>query len=85
MLKQHCEVELNEETGEGYILIRDEMTYAQVRATLTGLAERGWNEVDPDEAVEPHEFADGGLGVKSYLYQDQEGQEVADGVAAAGR
>jgi hypothetical protein len=78
------EIELDHETGEGYILIRDEAAYAGVLSALQELVEQGWVEVDPDE-VELYEFADGGVGVKSWLYKEENEQEVTDGVTAVGR
>jgi hypothetical protein len=85
MQSTDCYVELNTETGEGHILIPDQAEYPLVQAILDSLAKQGWLEVDPDDAVEPHEFEDGSVGVKSYLYKDQEVQEVSVGVAASGR
>lgn len=81
----HYVIELDHESGEGCILIRDSAPYELVEGALAELATRGWHEVDPEEAMEPHEFADGGLGVKVYLYQEHQDQEVANGIATTGR
>jgi hypothetical protein len=63
------QVVLDENADEGHILIKDIAPFTQVTAALALLATQGWLEVNPDEAMEPYVFADGGLGVKTWLFR----------------
>lgn len=62
----NVEVVLDADSGEGHLLIRDTVTYEELKDAFAQLDEQGWVDVDPREA-EAVDFPDGSYGVKTYL------------------
>lgn len=64
------ELSLNLQNNEGFALVRDDVAYPMITRMFDVLACLGWHQVEDDDGgVEPHEFEDGGYGVKIWLYR----------------
>lgn len=62
-------VHLDYHDGSGWLDVRDSASYRSVRMVLSILRKFGWHENGDDEAIQPHEFDDGEVGVRVILHR----------------
>lgn len=63
------ELTFDTDNSVGFALVHDAVPLELIHGMFTAISLLGWHPVEGSEGIEPHEFEDGTLGVRIWLYR----------------